>query len=277
MAAEPPKVRKLSSACTAVAALVSVVEIGEKVQTSSTMFVDRCARLRTLSRSIQDRTPWLTDGVFPPVFDASSRRSFVDLPSVPLAGTGFAVAVLEAAFDALSGGLEPAAVTDARTRVSATGDVGVSSALSPLQDDPSGAAVARREALETSGHDETVATSVVSQVHGLISRGIPVGIPFKQGLRAGLSSLGLTVSLAEVGSLVSSHSTRPGQAADPLHGQGINERTHQTRDQYEALGDGARRSDGSPRLGEALPSRGVAAFYEEDEGRRGKDSTDKKG
>jgi len=269
MAAEPPKVRKLLLACIAADALVSAVGISEDVQTPSSSIADLSGGIRKAPTPIWNQELRLSggredfaNGAIVSVSALSSVRPLVDPVSVSKDETGLAAAALEAAFDALSGGLEPATVTDALSRAPATGDVGGISALSRLQDDPSGAAVAIREALEASGHNAPPVASQASQVQGLVSQGVPPGILVrlvKQGLRAGHSSSDLTASLAKVGSLSTSDSTPPGQAANPVRRQGNCERTHQTRDQHEALGDESRESSGPPRLGEDPPPRGATA------------------
>lgn len=293
MAAEPPKVRKLLLACIATDALVSVVGISEDVQTPSSSIADLSGGIRNAPTPTWNQELRLSGGLADFANDAivsasdlSSVRPLVDPATVSEDETGFAAAALEAAFDALSGGLEPATVTDALSRAPATGDVGGISALSRLQDDPSGAAVAIREALEASGYNATTVASLASQVQGLVSQGVPPGILMrlvKQGLRAGRSSSDLTASLAKVGSLITSDSTPPGQAANHVQRQGNYERTHQTRDQHEALGDESRGSNGPPRPGEDTPPRGATATRNENryryqnEARKGhRNASDKK-
>ncbi len=255
MAAEPPKVRRLVLACFITIVIGSVAAVGEDVQTSSTTLADLLAGIHNAPTLTQDQkiqlsadlTDLVNDGTAS-VSDLSSLLSLVDLGSVSSQGTGFAVAALEAAFEALSGGLEPATVADALSRALAAGDVGVIRALSRLQDDSSGAAVAIRDSLATSSYDATAVASLTSQIQGLVSQGVPAGILVrlvKQGLRAGLSSFDLTASLAEVGSLITSKHTPPGQAANQVQNQGAFERTHQTRDRHEALGEKPQGSDGA--------------------------------
>jgi len=251
MAAEPPKVRRPLLAYNTVVALVSVVANDEDVRTCSGLGRStqaRCSR-RTGSQRLKSGQS----------ADVSPVSSLVDEGTVLMLGTGLAVAASEAAFDALSGGLEPASVADVHSRASATGDVGGNDALSRLQPDPSDAAIVRRDALYASRYNAISVASSAAVLRGRVSREAPVERLAMQGPRAGRTRSDLTASLAKVGSPVTSNSTPLGQAAYHVHSRGSIERTHQTRDQCGALGDALRGSDRSARRGQGQPTRGEVA------------------